>query len=84
MAIAIAQAIVNPKALAAKGIGASSKAAAEPVEEVEPPTLAELPDHLAGLKTVAEVKALQKGDTRVGAKPLYAARLAELSGDGEE
>lgn len=58
--------------------------AAEPEEEVEPPTLAELPDHLAGLKTVADVKALQKGDKRVGAQKLYEARLAELSGDGEE
>lgn len=81
MAIAIAQAIVNPKALAAKG-AASSKAAEEPDggEEVETPTLAELPDHLAGLKSVADVKAMQKGDERVGAQKLYAARIAELEG----
>jgi hypothetical protein len=31
-----------------------------------------------GLKTVAEVKAMQKRDDRVSAEPIYKARLAEL------
>lgn len=49
-------------------------------EPVELPTLADLPDHLAGLSTVAEVKALQKTDERKGAVAMYESRLAELEG----
>lgn len=41
-------------------------------------TLAELPEHLATITSVDEVKALRKADKRKGAKPLYEARLAEL------
>lgn len=43
------------------------------------PKLADLPGHLAGLKTAEEVEALQKTDTRKGAVELYEARLAELN-----
>lgn len=43
-------------------------------------TLEELPAHLATLTTAEDVRAARKGDTRKGAKPLYAARLAEISG----
>lgn len=58
--------------------------AEEPVEEIESehmeglPVLGALADHLAGIETAEEVKALRKTDKRKGAKPMYAARLAEL------
>ena len=42
------------------------------------PTIKELADHVAKLKTVAEVKAMAKRDDRVSAEPIYDARIAEL------
>jgi hypothetical protein len=88
MAIAIAQAITNPKALAAKGASASDKAAEEPdgngEGDIELPVLAKLPRALKKLKSVEEVRAMQAKDDRAGAVEHYDARLAELSGDGEE
>jgi hypothetical protein len=50
-------------------------------DDVALPTLAELPDHLAGLTTVEEVTALQKLDKRKGATSLYDARLSELEAE---
>jgi hypothetical protein len=44
----------------------------------ELPKIADLDAHLAGLSSVAEVKALQKRDERVSAEPKYKARIAEL------
>jgi hypothetical protein len=44
----------------------------------ELPTIKDLPDHVAGLKTVAEVRAMARRDDRVSAEPIYKARLAEL------
>lgn len=47
-------------------------------EEEELPTLADLGGHLAKMKTVEEVEALQARDERKGAVSLYEARLEEL------
>jgi hypothetical protein len=46
--------------------------------EGDMPTIKELPDHVAKLTTVKEVKAMAKRDERVSAEPIYAARIAEL------
>lgn len=46
------------------------------------PVLADLSAHLATLTTVEDVKALHKTDKRKGAKPMYAARLAEIKAEG--
>lgn len=70
------------KALA--GTGVASAPALPPAAPAELPTLAELPDHLAGLTSADAVRALQAQDERKGAVSMYEARLAELSGDGEE
>lgn len=79
--LAIARAMADPKAaLAAHGVqtpASTSKAS----ESDELPTVADLDDHLAGLASAAEVKALQKRDNRVTAEPKYAKRLAELQGE---
>ena len=44
------------------------------------PTIANLGEHLAGLKSPAEVRALQKSDERKSAQAHYDARLVELKG----
>jgi prepilin-type processing-associated H-X9-DG protein len=80
MLVALGRAPAASAALASS----SSSASGAGEEEVEIPKIAELDDHLASLTTVAQVKALQKRDDRVTAQPKYEARIAELSGDGEE
>jgi hypothetical protein len=62
----------TPKGEASGGSQSGSNAADEL------PTIKDLPDHVASLKTSAEVKAMQKRDDRVSAEPIYKARLAEL------
>jgi hypothetical protein len=58
------------------GAGTSSQSAEN--VEVEIPTLAVLPDVLAAMGTVEQVKALQAQDERKGAQKLYEDRIAEL------
>lgn len=53
-------------------------------EEEGLPPLSGMADHLAGIESVDDVKAMRKTDKRKGAKPLYEARIAELEGSGEE
>lgn len=47
------------------------------------PPIRALVAHLQTMSTAAEVSALAATDTRVSAKPLYEARLAELSAEAE-
>lgn len=51
-------------------------------EEEGLPPLSGMADHLAGITSVDDVKALRKTDKRKGAKPLYAARIAEIEAEG--
>jgi hypothetical protein len=44
----------------------------------ELPAVSDLPDYLAGLETVEEVRAVQQRDTRKSAAKHYEERLAEL------
>lgn len=44
-------------------------------------TLAELPDHLATISDVAELKAMKRKEKRKGGKELIAARIAEIEGE---
>lgn len=87
MGVAIAQAILNPKAAVANaGVGQTSQEGnvdenESGQEQVELPTLADLPDHLQSLNSVEEVEKLQNSDDRKGAVSLYEARLAELRGE---
>lgn len=92
--VAIAQAITNPAGVIAKQQAAEAAAAkgaamestentGDEGDESELPTVADLPDHLAGLKTADEVRALQKSDERTTAQKHYEARLAELEGGGQ-
>ena len=73
---------LDDESLAALGGKVPKKAAApaakESEEDVPLPTIKDLADHVAGLKTVAEVKAMAKRDDRVSAEPIYEARIAEL------
>lgn len=62
---------------APKGEGTGSAKATEPDDEALP-TIKDLKDHVAGLKTVEEVQALAKRDDRKSAEPIYDARIAEL------
>ena len=88
MAIAIANAIVDPKGTIAAAKAKKNEEESrkfdmendddEDAEEAGLPTLADLPDHLETITTVKEVKALQKTDDRVGAQKFYDARLEEL------
>lgn len=61
----------------AKAAGAKEAPAASDDDDSLPP-VKDLKDHVAGLKTVAEVKAMAKRDDRVSAEPIYEARIAEL------
>jgi hypothetical protein len=63
------------------GKPASTKESAIVAEDEPLPTIRDLPDHVAGLKTVAEVKAMAKRDDRVSAEPIYDARIAELEAE---
>lgn len=69
-------------AIAAAIKGEKPKGAKDPVRATDDddalPTIKELAGHVAGLKTVAEVKAMAKRDDRVSAEPIYEARVAEL------
>jgi hypothetical protein len=47
----------------------------------ELPSVRDLPDHLAGLETVEEVRALQARDERKSAAAHYDARIAEIEED---
>lgn len=62
--------------------GALKKAAAADDDEFagkdDLPTVADLPDHLAGITDIAELKAMRRADERVTARPIYDARIAEL------
>jgi hypothetical protein len=80
MAIAIAQAIANPKAVAAKGAKAED-ADGDEQGDVELPVLTKLPRALKKLKSVEEVRAMQATDDRAGAVEHYDARIAELEGE---
>lgn len=64
--------------------GADSAAPPRVRAESDLPTVADLPDFLSGFDSAAEVRRLAKLDARVTAAQHYDARLAELSGDGEE
>lgn len=82
IAVAVARAMKDPDKVLANA-GAANPASDEDEgtdsdEEEGLPPLAEMQDHLAGIKTVEEVESLRKQDKRKGAKPLYKARLAEL------
>jgi hypothetical protein len=80
MGRAIADAITGKKPASAAAVAEEEDATDD--DEVDGlPTLADLPDHLAGIESVDEVKALRKTDKRKGAKPIYEARLAELEGE---
>lgn len=74
-----------PKAEGSKGSeGAESETDETDSEEEEGlPPLSGMADHLAGITTVDDVKALRKTDKRKGAKPLYEARIKEIEA-GEE
>ena len=74
MGLAIANALQGKTSASA----ASSDETDENDEDEQLPTLAELPDHLAGLKSIEDVQALQEQDERKGAVALYEARIAEL------
>lgn len=85
-----AQDLVNALANAARGAAAPAKpakaaaerAAAEGEDEPEPlPTISDLPKAVSKLKTVDEVKAMQKRDERVSAEKIYDARIAELEAE---
>ena len=41
-------------------------------------SLADMPAHLHSVTDVDEVRSMRRQDKRKGAKPLYAARIAEL------
>ena len=47
-------------------------------EEEGLPSLADMPAHLHSVTDVDEVRSMRRQDKRKGAKPLYAARIAEL------
>ena len=66
-------------ATALKG-GAVKGSATAPADSTgdELPTIKDLPDHVAKLDTVKEVKAMAKRDDRVSAEPIYDARIAEI------
>ena len=66
-----------PAVSKAQGTGSSGQTA----EPEELPTIKDLPDAVAKLKTVAEVKAMAKRDERATAEKIYDARLAELEGE---
>ena len=54
-------------------------------DEVEGlPPLSGMAEHLAGIETADEVKALRKTDKRKGAKQHYASRLAEIAAAEKE
>lgn len=67
---------VPPKAEGTDG-GKTSEA-----EDDALPTIKDLKDHVAGLKTVEEVQALAKRDDRKSAEPIYDARIAEIESEG--
>lgn len=87
MGHAIAQAIINPQAVVARQVAAERDAGRADTtgetstdEEEGLPTVADLPDHLAGITSAAEVRRLQANDERTTAQKHYDARLAELEG----
>lgn len=79
--LAIATALISASDTR-NGATRSAPASAEPFdedgEEPELPKIKELAAFLETLTTAKEVEDMQAGDERVGAQPLYLARLAEL------
>jgi hypothetical protein len=73
----LADILEGRKAPAVKRAAEAEEPAGEEVTD-ELPKIADLDAHLAGLTSVAEVKALQKRDERVSAEAKYKARIAEL------
>ena len=67
-----------PSAPKAKAEGSGEPDRSEP-EEL--PTIKDLPDAVAKLKTVAEVKAMAKRDDRATAEKIYDARIAEIEAE---
>lgn len=90
IAVAVALAMKDPDAVL-KNAGATTETKVEPTDktdgesadETELPTVADLPDHLAGLKSADEVRKLQSADERTTAQKHYETRLAELEGEGK-
>lgn len=81
LATAVARAVLDPKGTLATKPAAAPADNDDETDDDEAdglPTLADLPDHLAGIDSPDDVKALRKSDKRKGAKPIYEARLAEL------
>lgn len=87
MGFAIAQALANPQAMIAKVQAAEAAAAKTDDEEDEGvdtdesddlPKLDEMPEYLATMTDVDELKALKKQDKRKGGKELIQARIDAL------
>jgi hypothetical protein len=84
VAVAVARAMKDPDGVLSRA-GAlptgSGEAASEVIDDDEElPTLADMPQYLASINNVDQVKALQAKDDRKGAQDLYDARIAELGG----
>jgi hypothetical protein len=88
MAAAVAHAVLNPTAAIAKAQAAEAASAAadasdddegEDTEESEDlPALAEMPEYLATMTDVDELRALKRQDKRKGGKALIQARIDAL------
>lgn len=71
--------LANAFATALRGAAANSEPADTETADTDAlPTIKDLPDAVAKLKTVAEVNAMAKRDERVSAEPIYDARIAEI------